>query len=45
MFTVGDGSNPILGNLFSALVITAVVTTILVPVGLHLLLGQRPDSR
>ena len=41
LFLAGDGAHPIVGNLFSALVITAVATTLLVPIGLRLLLGWR----
>ncbi len=44
VFAVGDGGHPILANLFSALVITAVVTTLIVPIGLHVLLGRSRDS-
>lgn len=42
LFLAGNGSHPIVANLFSALVITAVVTTLLVPVGLRLVLGRSP---
>ena len=41
LFLAGDGADPIVGNLFSALVITAVATTLVVPIGLRLLLGWR----
>ena len=41
LFLVGNGAHPIVGNLFSALVITAVATTLVVPIGLRLLLGWR----
>lgn len=42
LFLAGNGSHPIVANLFSALVITAVVTTLLVPLGLRWVLGGRP---
>ena len=42
LFLAGNGSHPIVANLFSALVITAVVTTLLVPIGLRWVLGGRP---
>ena len=41
LFLAGDGADPIVGNLFSALVITAVATTLVVPIGLRCLLGWR----
>ncbi|MDJ0942330.1 MAG: cation:proton antiporter [Kiloniellales bacterium] len=41
LFLAGDGAHPIVGNLFSALVITAVATTLVVPIGLRCLLGWR----
>lgn len=44
LFVAGDGTdpgaNPIVSHLFSALVITAVTTTLLVPIGLRCLLGR-----
>ena len=39
LFLAGDGGHPIVGNLFSALVITAVVTTLFVPIGLRWILS------
>jgi Kef-type K+ transport system membrane component KefB len=41
LFLAGNGAHPIVSNLFSALVITAVATTLVVPVGLRCLLGWR----
>ena len=41
LFLAGNGADPIVGNLFSALVITAVATTLVVPIGLRCLLGWR----
>ena len=40
LFLAGNGSHPIVANLFSALVITAVATTLLVPIGLRVVLGR-----
>ncbi|MCB1087303.1 MAG: cation:proton antiporter [Verrucomicrobiae bacterium] len=34
---------PVLQYLFSAVVIMAIATTLIMPIGLHLLLGKRPD--
>lgn len=39
LFEVANGSSPILEHMFSAIVIVAIVTTVLVPVGLRFLLG------
>ncbi len=41
LFLAGNGAHPIVSNLFSALVITAVATTLVVPIGLRCLLGWR----
>ncbi|NIP47374.1 MAG: cation:proton antiporter [Gammaproteobacteria bacterium] len=38
-----DHPDPVVANLFSALVITAVVTTIVMPVGLRLILDRAPN--
>jgi Kef-type K+ transport system membrane component KefB len=41
VFASADGPDPIVGNLFSALVLTAVITTLLTPVLLRWVLADR----
>lgn len=41
LFTIGNGSHPILTNMYSALVLTAIITTALTPVLLRLALHHR----
>lgn len=43
VFSVANGSHPILANLFSSLIITAIVTTLLVPILLRWIL--KPSSK
>jgi len=38
LFSIGDGHNPILANMYSALVLTAIITTALTPILLRLAL-------
>lgn len=44
LFETSAGSSPILDNMFSAVVIVAVVTTVLVPIGLRGVLKPNPDE-
>lgn len=44
LFAMGTEGNAVTENLFSAIVLVAVVTTILAPLGLRFVLGRRPVS-
>jgi Kef-type K+ transport system membrane component KefB len=45
LFDNAGGPSPIVDNMFSAIVIVAIVTTVVVPVGLRIVLGPRPKSK
>jgi len=44
LFSIGNGDNPILSNMYSALVLTAIITTALTPILLRIVLKHRGDS-
>ena len=41
LFSIGNGDNPILSNMYSALVLTAIITTALTPILLRIVLKHR----
>lgn len=45
LFESGDEATPVVTNLFSSIVIVAVVTTIAAPIGLRLMLGRQRQGR
>jgi hypothetical protein len=45
VFAAGDHAHPIVANLFSAMVVTAVVTTLAMPVLLRWVLGSAASPK